>query len=92
MALTIRERCEKRLVGLRRVREPYEAEWKEIAQHAQPSRSRFLHEDSGRSFRRSNRAIYNSHGILAFRILSSGMTSRRVRWWSIRCGAWSAIR
>jgi hypothetical protein len=75
MALTIRERCEKRLVGLRRVREPYEAEWKEIAQHAQPSRSRFLHEDSGRSFRRSNRAIYNSHGILAFRILSSGMTS-----------------
>jgi hypothetical protein len=75
MALTLRERVEKRLVGLKRVREPYEAEWKEIAQHAQPSRSRFLYDDSNRTFRRSNRAIYNSHGILAFRILSSGMTS-----------------
>lgn len=75
MALTLRERVEKRLTGLKRVREPYEAEWKEIAQHAQPSRSRFLYEDSGKSFRRSNRAIYNSHGILAFRILASGMTS-----------------
>jgi hypothetical protein len=75
MALTIRERCEKRLIGLKRVREPYEAEWKEIAQHAQPSRSRFLYDDSGRSFRRSNRAIYNSHGINAFRITAAGMTS-----------------
>lgn len=75
MALTLRERCEKRLVGLKRVREPYEPEWKEIAQHAQPSRSRFLYEDSNRTFRRSNRAIYNSHGILSFRILASGMTS-----------------
>jgi hypothetical protein len=75
MALTIRERSEKRLIGLKRVREPYEAEWKEIAQHAQPSRSRFLYDDSNRSFRRSNRAIYNSHGINAFRITAAGMTS-----------------
>jgi hypothetical protein len=57
------------------VREPYEPEWKEIAQHAQPSRGRFLYADTDRKFRRSNRAIYNSHGILAFRILASGMTS-----------------
>jgi hypothetical protein len=75
MALTLRERCEKRLVGLKRVREPYEPEWKEIAQHAQPSRSRFLYDDSNRSFRRSNRAIYNSHGINAFRTTAAGMTS-----------------
>lgn len=75
MAMTLRERCEKRLVGLKRVREPYEAEWKEIAQHAQPSRSRFLYDDTNRNFRRTNRAIYNSHGILAFRVLASGMTS-----------------
>lgn len=75
MALTVRERCEKRLVGLKRVREPYEAEWKEIAQHAQPSRSRFLFDDGNRKFRRSNRAIYNGHGILSFRTLASGMTS-----------------
>ena len=75
MEQTIRERCEHRLVGLKRIREPYEAEWKEIAQHAQPSRSRFLYEDSNRAFRRSNRAIYNSHGINAFRITAAGMTS-----------------
>jgi hypothetical protein len=75
MALSLRERCEKRLTGLKRVREPYEAEWKEIAQHAQPSRSRFLHEESNRTFRRSNRAIYNSHGINAFRTTAAGMTS-----------------
>jgi hypothetical protein len=73
--LTLRERCEKRLNGLKAIRQAYEPEWKEIAQHAQPSRSRFLYEDKNRTFRRSNRAIYNSHGILAFRILASGMTS-----------------
>jgi hypothetical protein len=75
MALTVRERCEKRLTGLKRVREPYEPEWKEIAQHAQPFRSRFLYDDANRTFRRSNRAIYNSHGINAFRITAAGMTS-----------------
>jgi hypothetical protein len=76
MALTIRERCNKRLVGLKRVREPYEPEWKEIAQHAQPSRSRFLFDDNqGRRAGRSNRAIYNSHGINSFRITAAGMTS-----------------
>lgn len=75
MALTLRERATKRLSGLQNARQPYEAEWKEIAQHAQPSRSKFLYGDGDRRFRRSNRAIYNSHGILAFRILASGMTS-----------------
>lgn len=75
MALTLRERVEKRLVGLKRVREPYEAEWKEIAQHAQPSRSRFLFDDTNRTFRRSNRAIYNSHGIVSFRTQAAGLTA-----------------
>jgi hypothetical protein len=75
MALTLRERVEKRFNGLKAVREPYEPEWKEIAQHAQPSRGRFLYADTDRKYKRSNRAIYNSHGILAFRILASGMTS-----------------
>jgi hypothetical protein len=76
MALTLRERVEKRFAGLKNVRLPYEAEWKEIAQHAQPSRGRFLYDDKpDRRNGRSNRAIYNSHGILAFRILASGMTS-----------------
>jgi hypothetical protein len=75
MALTLRERASLRLKGLKAARLPYEPEWKEIAQHAQPSRSKFLYGDSDRQFRRSNRAIYNSHGILAFRTLASGMTS-----------------
>jgi hypothetical protein len=73
--LSLRERADKRLNGLKAARLPYEAEWREIAQHAQPSRSKFLCGETDRQFRRSNRAIYNSHGILAFRILASGMTS-----------------
>jgi hypothetical protein len=75
MSLTLRERASKRLNGLKAARLPFEAEWKEIAQHAQPSRSKFLYGDNDRQFRRSNRAIYNSHGILAFRKLAAGMTS-----------------
>lgn len=75
MALTVREAVEKRLLGLKAVRQPYEQEWREIAQHSQPSRSRFLQSEGNRQFRRSNRAIYNSHGILAFRTLAGGMYS-----------------
>lgn len=73
--LTVRENCERRLAGLKAVRQPYEPEWREIAQHAQPSRSRFLQSEASRTFRRSNRAIYNAHGILSFRTLAGGMTS-----------------
>ena len=75
MALTLRERCEKRLIGLKQTRQPYEPEWREISQHAQPSRSRFLQSEANRQYRRSNRAIYNSHGILSFRTLAGGMYS-----------------
>lgn len=75
MALTIREACEKRLLGLKAERQHFEPEWREIAQHSQPSRSRFLQAEGKRAYRRSNRAIYNSHGILAFRTLAGGMYS-----------------
>lgn len=75
MALTLRERCEKRLLGLKQARQHFEPEWREISQHAQPSRSRFLQSEANRNYRRSNRAIYNSHGILAFRTLAGGMYS-----------------
>ncbi|CAB4120816.1 Head-to-tail connector protein, podovirus-type [uncultured Caudovirales phage] len=75
MALTIREASEKRLVGLKAARQHFEPEWREIAQHSQPSRSRFLQSEAQRSYRRSNRAIYNSHGILSFRTLAGGMYS-----------------
>ena len=75
MAPTIREKCERRLEGLKKVRQPYEDEWREIARFAQPSRSRFLQSEANRTFRRSNKAVYNSHGILSFRTLAGGMTS-----------------
>jgi hypothetical protein len=72
---SLKERVNRRLAALKAARQPYEAEWKEIAQYAQPSRSRFLAAESNRNFRRTNRAIYNSHAILAFRTLTGGMTS-----------------
>ena len=75
MALTVREQVEKRLMGLKRVRLPYEDEWKEISRYAQPSRSRFLQSEANRQSKRSNKAVYNGHGILAFRTLAGGMTS-----------------
>ena len=75
MAQTIREKSERRLEGLKKVRIPYEEEWREIARYAQPSRSRFLQAESSRQFKRSNKAVYNSHGILSFRTLAGGMTS-----------------
>lgn len=75
MALTTREASEKRLSGLKAARQHFEPEWREIAQHSQPSRSRFLQSEGQRSYKRSNRAIYNSHGILSFRTLAGGMYS-----------------
>lgn len=75
MAQTLRERVERRLIGLKAARLPYEEEWREISRYAQPSRSRFLNIERNRNFKRSNKAIYNAHGILAFRTLAGGMTS-----------------
>jgi len=72
---TLKERCDRRLSALKSLRQPYETEWREIAQYAQPSRSRFLNSEQNRNFRRINRAVYNSHGILSFRTLTGGMTS-----------------
>lgn len=72
---TVREKCERRLAGLKSVRQPFEDEWREIAKFAQPSRSRFLQNETNKNFRRTNKAIYNSHAILSFRTLAGGMTS-----------------
>lgn len=71
----LKQRLSRRLTALKSARTPYEAEWKEIAQYAQPSRSRFLNGEQNRNFKRTNRAIYNSHAILSFRTLTGGMTS-----------------
>ncbi len=73
--LTLKERCNRRLSALKAARQPYEAEWAEIAKYAQPSRSRFLAAESNRNFRRNNGAVYNAHAILSFRTLTGGMTS-----------------
>lgn len=75
MALTLKEKCNRRLGALKLARQPYEAEWREISKYAQPSRSRFLSAENNKSFKRSNNAIYNSHAILSFRTLTGGMTS-----------------
>lgn len=75
--LSKRERAEKRLVGLKAVRLPYEEEWKEIASLAQPARSRFLNEktNKGKGGRAMNRRLMDDYGILSFRTLGNGMTS-----------------
>jgi hypothetical protein len=75
MALTLKERLRKRLAGLQTARQAFEPEWREIAQHCQPSRARFLTSDTNKRTGRSNRAIYNAHGILSARTLTGGMTS-----------------
>jgi hypothetical protein len=72
---TLKERVNQRLSALKNLRTPYEAEWREIAKYAQPSRSRFLNAEANKNFKRTNNAIYNSHAILAFRTLTGGMTS-----------------
>lgn len=75
MALTLRERCAKRLDGLQKSRKPYEAEAREIASYGQPARSRWLVSDTNRNVRQRNAKLNSSHGIFAFRTLQGGMTS-----------------
>lgn len=74
---TCREHCNKRLTQLKALRQPYEAEAKEIASLAQPARSRFMNALGSRSKpeRAANRKLQDDHGILAFRTLRNGMTS-----------------
>jgi len=75
MALNLRERCTKRLVGMKAARLPYEDEWRETASCAQPARSRFLNKDTNQNARQRNKKLNSSHGIFAFRTLQGGMTS-----------------
>jgi hypothetical protein len=73
--LTLKEQCQHRLEGLKKMRAGYEAEAKDIASLAQPARSRWLASDSNKNTRQRNRSLNNSHGIWAFRTLQGGMTS-----------------
>ena len=73
--LTLRERCEKRLKGLQANRQPYEADWRDIASYAQPARSRWLNSDTNTNKRQSAKRRHDDYGILAFRTTAAGMFS-----------------
>lgn len=74
MALSIRERCERRLAGMKASREPLESEASEIARLASPSRTRFLNSQTNRGRNKMTPAL-DSHGSKAFEILGNGLTS-----------------
>lgn len=72
--LTLKERCARRLEGMKRSRQSFEDDAKEIARYALPARSRFLSTQTNGGRQRNNK-LNNSHGIFAFRTLQGGMTS-----------------
>lgn len=78
---TIRERCEDRYNGMKPQRQPYEADWVEIASLVMPTRSEILSTAAGNTVmptkkrRRANMAQHTSKGRRAARILTAGMTS-----------------
>jgi hypothetical protein len=71
---TIKERCNRRLEGLKQQRRSFEDDAKEISRYALPARSRFLSTQTNGGRQRNNK-LNNSHGIFAFRTLQGGMTS-----------------
>jgi hypothetical protein len=72
--LSLKERCQRRLEGMKANRQSFEADAKEIASYALPARSRFLASQTNKG-RQTNRRLNNSDGIFAFRTLQGGMTS-----------------
>ncbi len=64
-------RLERRLADLERERGSWEAQWRDLARHFLPSRSRWLEQDGGHDKR--NTHLYDSTGRLAVRTLASGM-------------------
>ena len=72
---TLRERCEKRLAGLKAMREPRDSECAEIARLAAPARTRFMSSSTNQNGRRRGPTVLDSHGTRAFRTLTGGMTS-----------------
>lgn len=70
---TIRERCEHRLDSMKKLREPYEPDFKEIARLALPSRSEWM---SGTTLkRRANTSKQDTAGRIAGRTLVNGMST-----------------
>jgi hypothetical protein len=85
MTQTLREKCEQRLLSLKRLREDYDPECLEVARFMQPHRSRFLTSDRGAAGNRNqtnrgvrrhwNNKLADSYGLKAARTLTHGMTS-----------------
>ncbi len=81
MEKTIRENCETRLDGMKKLRLPYEQDWQEIASLTMPTRSDILGIANNQKItpssrkRRANSALHSSKGRRAARILTAGMTS-----------------
>ena len=71
---SLKERCKRRLAGLKRQRRSFEEDWRQLSSLALPARSRFLSTDTNKG-RQPNKRLNNSHGIFAFRTLQGGMTS-----------------
>lgn len=72
---TDRKDLEKRLGGLKEIRQPFEAEWSEISRFTQASRARFLSNDRDRNKRQWNTSMKDEHGLLSFRITAGGMNA-----------------
>lgn len=71
---SLKERCNRRLDGLKKQRQSFETDARQIAGLALPARSRFLSTNTNKG-RQPNSRLNNSHGIFAFRTLQGGMTS-----------------
>lgn len=70
---TIREKREMRLAGMKPARQPYEADWEEIARLALPARASYLRGTGSKITRRGNQTSRDSAGVRASRVLSNGM-------------------
>lgn len=69
---TKRQRYQRRLGQLKTERANWEPHWRDLSDHIQPWRSRFVTSDTNEGTR-ANRKIINNTGTLALRTLASGM-------------------
>jgi hypothetical protein len=87
MTLSLRERQRSRLAELRRVRSPWEGEWRDNADQLSPFRQRWFRRDRNATWRHSNDHIINNTPVLAVRVLASGMmagiTSPSRKWFKL---------
>ncbi len=71
----LRSFCERRLVGMKNVRDQIEQDMREVSDLCQPMRSRWLQSDNNKAKVRANSKLRDNHGVMAARILASGLSS-----------------